>query len=238
MTIKEYKDYLVDFLSKYIEDNNIKGFIFGVSGGVDSAVVAGLLKDTHKPVLGLIMPIESISTDAEDAIKVCQKFEIDYKIINLSKAFLEIKNNVTLSNDLAIANIKPRLRMTTLYALGQEYGYIVVGTDNACEYYTGYFTKFGDGAYDIMPLRFLVKSEVYEMAKILGVPESVINKKPSAGLIEGVTDESEMGLSYKDLDSYLLGKQVNQDVAKKIERLHARSNHKRNLAVLPKEYKR
>ena len=238
MNIKEYKDYLVKFLKDYAINNHISGYILGVSGGVDSAVVAGLLKETELPTLCLIMPIESNPLDTEDAISVCKEFNLSYEIVDLTSTYLELRKKITLTNKLAIANIKPRLRMTTLYAKGQENGYLVVGTDNACEYYTGYFPKFGDGAYDILPLRYLVKSEVYEMAKILNVPATIINKQPTAGLMDGQTDESEMGISYKDLDNYLLGNKIDQNVVDKIETFHKKSNHKRMFAVLPEEIKR
>jgi len=238
MDLKEYKDYLVKFLKDYATDHKIKGFTVGVSGGIDSAVVTCLLKETGLPVQAVIIPIDSTALDIKDALELCVSNGVNYKVVDLTKTYKKLHKQLKLSNKLANANIKPRLRMTTLFALAQEEGHIVVGTDNADEFYTGYFTKFGDGAYDIMPLRYMVKSEVYELAKMFNIPESIMSKAPTAGIMDGVTDESEMGVTYKDLDNYLLGKKVDKDIKEKIELLHTKSEHKRNTAVLPKEYKR
>jgi NAD+ synthase len=134
---------------------------------------------------------------------------------------------------MSLANTKARLRMTTLYAYAQNYSYLVVGTDNACEWYTGYFTKYGDGGVDLVPLLYLTKTQVYEMAQALKLPQFVIDKAPTAGLIDGVNDEDEMGFSYKDLETYMAGGIVDDEIVTKINKLHTSSQHKRELALKP-----
>lgn len=246
MELKEYLDYLVEFLKEYRVKAHADGFIVGLSGGIDSAVVAALVKKAAKDdCLGLIMPCYSNPNDAIDAISVAKAINMEVKTISLNNAFdEEIKSIISSfevdenkhSTVLAIANTKVRLRMTTLYMVGQMKNYLVVGTDNACEFYTGYFTKHGDGAYDILPMRYLVKSEVREAARILGIPEKVITKKPTAGIINGVDDEMEMGVSYDELDAYLLGKKIDDKSIEIIENLHRKSEHKRHFAATPKEF--
>jgi len=127
------------------------------------------------------------------------------------------------------ANLRARLRMSTLYSIANNLGYMVVGTDNADETYTGYFTKFGDGAVDIMPLKKILKKDVYEIGKVLGVPETILKKAPSADLWENQTDESEMGVSYESIEKYISGEQVSEKDEKIILSLHKKSEHKRNL---------
>ena len=114
----------------------------------------------------------------------------------------------------------------------------MLGTDNMDERYTGYFTKYGDGGVDLMPIAHLVKSEVMEAAEMLGVPSYLVKRVPSAGLFPGQTDEKEMGVTYRDLDAYLLGKEVNEETKKRIEHLHKISNHKREPIPTPVEYVR
>ena len=139
---------------------------------------------------------------------------------------------------MATANLKPRLRMTALYALANQLGYRVLGTGNLDELTVGYFTKYGDGGVDFLPLGSLTKGEVRDLARELGVPQQVIDKPPSAGLWANQTDEGEMGLTYQQLDAYLRGEEVPEDVRQRIQDLNAASLHKRTLpkvAPLPKE---
>ena len=125
-----------------------------------------------------------------------------------------------------------------LYAYGQTHHMLVLGTDNMDEKYTGYFTKYGDGAADLLPIVYLTKGEVVAAAKMLGVPTSLAERVPSAGLFEGQTDEKEMGVKYADLDKYLLGGEVDEKVKERIEYLHRVSEHKRNDIPTPEEYVR
>lgn len=248
MELKEYVEYLKGFIRETLKSTNMKGFVLGVSGGIDSAVCAYLIAQAigNDKVYGLVMPCHSNMKDMDDASLVINSLGIDSSIINLDSTFDEFKKELDSKIDItnmenykmALANTKARLRMTTLYAVGQIKNYLVVGTDNLPETYTGYFTKHGDGAADIFPLRHLTKHEVWDVARILGVPSQIINKTPSAGLIEGITDEIEMGVSYNELDDYLTGKPINPEKIKVIENLHARSEHKRKPALEPKPIKR
>ena len=138
-------------------------------------------------------------------------------------------------NRLATANLKPRLRMTTLYAFANELDYRVLGTGNRSELAVGYFTKYGDGGADFLPLGDLVKGEVRDLARYLGVPERIITKPPSAGLWADQTDEAEMGLTYEELDAYLLTSEASPAVKAKVDAMHAASEHKRALPrIAPK----
>ena len=139
---------------------------------------------------------------------------------------------------LSKSNLKVRMRMCALFAYAQEKSGLVLGTDNWDERYVGYFTKYGDGAADILPIVHLTKQEVRDAAKILGLSQDLYNRVPSAGLFEGQTDEKEMGVLYDDLDSYLLGKEVNDEAKKRIEHLHKISEHKRVEIPTPKPPKR
>ena len=130
------------------------------------------------------------------------------------------------------------MRMVALFAFAQEHNGLVLGTDNLDERYVGYFTKYGDGACDILPIAHLVKAEVVEASKILGIRTSLAERVPTAGLYEGQTDEKEMGVSYKDLDAYVLGKEVNETAKKRIQYLEKISEHKRNPIPMPEEFKR
>jgi len=234
MNLKEYELYLSSFLQNYLDESHCKGFVLGVSGGVDSAVVAGLLskyfKNNH---LAIVMPINN-QEGFDDAVSVCKHFSLNYKIEDLSKPFNSFELPI---NSSCQGNLKARLRMTTLYYYAQLNNYLVIGTDNKDEYYTGYFTKYGDGGYDINPLRFLNKSQVKEFAKQLGVEDKIIKKKPSANLISGVNDEDELKVSYEILDSYLNGNDVDENSKNRIEHLHLVSEHKRNLPKFPEEFK-
>lgn len=248
MKLQNYLDYLVDWIKTEVKTANLNGCIIGLSGGIDSAVAANLVKQAvGKNCLALILPCESNPKDQEDAIKVAKKANIKYHIVNLDKAYKELTKNLETnlklkkgSNNykLAMANTKARLRMTTLYQFGQSLGYMVVGTDNAAEWYTGYFTKYGDGGVDIVPLIQLTKGEVFEAASLLKVPQVVIDRKPTAGLMSNVYDEDELKVTYQEIDQFLSGKKIKSESKKRLEHLHRISEHKRHLARGPKPFKR
>ncbi len=235
---------LVQKLCVWMEDKVIeakaKGIVFGLSGGLDSAVVAALsIRIFPQNTLAIIIPCHSLEADINDALDFINKFNIPYKIINLSKVYDSL---IHLLNDkekeesfkLAEANIKSRLRMTTLYYFANELNYLVVGTGNKSELMIGYFTKYGDGGADILPLGNLLKSQVRELAKYLGIPKKIINKPPSAGLWEGQTDEKEIGISYEQLDKYLrTGRSSNKIIEKKIQDKITKSAHKRTTPEKP-----
>lgn len=235
---------IVDWLQNQVKQAGVDGLLVGVSGGLDSAVVANLIKQACPDnSLGVMMPINTSDANMVDAKNVIEKSGIKSMTVDLTDTHhimynqiqtgLKEKDEVNETNDrLAGANLRARLRMSTLYTLATNYNYMVVGTDNAAEWYTGYFTKYGDGGVDILPLVEYTKAEVREMAKYLEVPEQVVSKKPSADLWENQTDESEMGVSYATIDAYLKGNEIAEKDKEIIEILHRRSAHKRN--ALPK----
>jgi len=237
-------DILVKKLCVWMEDKiteaKAKGIVFGLSGGLDSAVVAALsIRIFPKNTLAILIPCHSLEADINDALSFIDKFNIPYKIIDVSKiydSFIYLLNDKKKEGSfkLAEANIKPRLRMTTLYYFANKLNYLVVGTGNKTELTIGYFTKFGDGGADILPLGNLLKNQVKELAEYLGVPKKIINKPPSAGLWEGQTDEEEIGISYNQLDKYLkAGKLNNKIIEKKIQDKITQSAHKRSTPVKP-----
>jgi NAD+ synthase len=247
-TMEEKIEKLIQWLREQVANAGLNGAIVGISGGVDSAVVAHLIKRAFPDhSLGLIMPCKSNPKDMEDALKVVESCGIKHLIIDLTEThnvlFGEVEKQLKEKGEwneetarLGDANTRARLRMTTLYAVANNYGYMVVGTDNAAEWYTGYFTKYGDGGVDLVPLVHFTKGEVREMARILGVPNEIITKAPSAGLWEGQTDESEMGTTYEMIDKYLKGEEIPEKDRQIIEHLHKRSQHKRQLAIAPPKF--
>lgn len=243
MNISSKIDKTVEWIRMMGESARVKGMLVGVSGGIDSAVVAHLIKRAYPDnSIGVILPISNTSSDLKDAELLIETCGIQRICIDLTEIHQSILNNVqsqmgdtynTNNNRLTDANMRARLRMTTLYTIANNLSYMVVGTDNAAEILTGYYTKYGDGGVDILPIANLLKSEVYEWAKILGVPSSIIEKAPSAGLWEGQTDEAEMGTSYFYIDEYLKGNKIPEKEQQRIEHLHRVTEHKRNTPPKP-----
>ena len=213
------KKRIINWIKKQVRDALAKGIVLGLSGGVDSAVVASLSKEAvgKKRLLVLIMPCHSQPQDLEDAKLVAKKLGIKTKTIDLSGIYDSLRKILPKADKLALANLKPRLRMLTLYYFANKLNYLVCGTGNKSELMVGYFSKHGDGATDILPIGDLLKREVRKLAKDLGVPQAVITKPPSAGLWLGQTDEGEMGISYPELDDILerLEKKRGQVLSKK-----------------------
>ena len=217
-------DQIADWLRHHRDTAGADRFVLGLSGGVDSATVCALCTMAGGPasVLAAIMPSHSNPTDAEHAALVARTFEVETVVVDLTPvtdAFLGAMPDRAprthasgVSGDwrpegreqLAVANVRPRLRMTTLYYLANLHNGIVVGTGNKSEALIGYFTKYGDGGVDLLPLLDLYKHEVRALAREFGVPEPIIAKAPSAGLWQGQTDEDEIGLTYDELDAALI----------------------------------
>ena len=243
----ELKNYLKDiekFLKNYLENNGMNTYVLGVSGGVDSSLCAALARNAvgKDKLHCLIIPIDSAKEDIEDALTLVKDLDLKYDIIDASETFhtyLKDFEKCGMSFDRStLGNLKARMRMSILYAVAQNERGLVIGTDNADERCVGYFTKYGDGACDILPIAHLVKAEVVEASKILGIRPSLAERVPTAGLYEGQTDEKEMGVSYKDLDAYVLGKEVNETAKKRIQYLERISEHKRKPIPMPEEFKR
>ncbi len=237
--MRDYKVELekrVNWIKSLLEDANAKGIIYGNSGGKDSALVGILCKKACENTVGVIMPCASarnFGEDTDDAMEVAKQFSIETRTVDLTTTREKLLEGIgiDLTSD-AIKNINPRLRMTTLYAIGQSENRLVAGTGNKDELYVGYYTKYGDGGADFNPIADLTVGEVYEFLEFLDAPLNIRTKAPSAGLEEGQTDEGEMGILYSDLDKYLNAIEKGEDsgvapeVIEKIERMHKRSLHK------------
>jgi NAD+ synthase len=249
-------DAIVEWLRQRLARSGARGFVFGLSGGIDSAVVARLCQlASPGNVAGVLMPCHSDPRDEADARLVADHFQIPTMRVDLAPSYDSFSGTLQqavkdlprellpdaahqtedLKAKLPLANVKPRLRMTTLYFVANTLNYMVVGTGNRSELSIGYFTKYGDGGVDLLPIGNMLKSEVRAAARALGVPDPVIEKAPSAGLWLGQTDEGEMGFTYAELEDYLTrGPQtVSPALAMRIDRLMRGSEHKRALAPAP-----
>lgn len=226
---------LISWTKDLFDRTGARGGVLGMSGGVDSSLLAAVLRRVLGPdsVLGLIMPIHSIPDDESDALAAAEALDIRTIKVDLSSAFDTyvgaIESTFGKLSDIALANIKPRLRMTALYAAAQTRGFLVLGGSNRCEMEMGYFTKYGDSGVDALPCASLLKGEVFALAEHFGVPERIVRKAPSAGLWAGQTDEAEMGITYAALDRYLATGEADPATADKIESARRRSEHKRAL---------
>jgi NAD+ synthase len=239
---------IASWLKERAASAGAEGFVFGLSGGIDSAVVARLCQmATPGKVLGVMLPCHSQPQDEADARLVAEAFELPVVRVDLSSTFDTLTSTldsalndqrprhtvdvVDIKQRLPRANIKPRLRMTSLYFVANAMNYMVAGTGNKSEITLGYYTKYGDGGVDVLPIGGLLKSEVRALARELGVPEPVITKAPTAGLWPGQTDEAEMGFTYEMLEKYLAdgASAVPANVAARIDTLNRASAHKRAL---------
>lgn len=223
---------IVKWIKKKVKEANACGCVVGLSGGIDSAVVAALCKKAvGKNLLCLILPCQSAKFDVDDAIFLAKKFKLKTRIIDLSPTYIRLlKSLPNGTNKIAKANIIPRLRMTTLYYFANLLNYLVVGTGNKSEISVGYFTKYGDGGVDILPLGNFYKSEVKQLAYELNIPEKIIQKIPTAGLWKGQTDEGEMGFTYDELEKVLRSYEKSRKIPRgKIGKMLKNSEHKRKM---------
>ena len=223
----------VAFIKSVLCESGLKGIVYGNSGGKDSALVGILFKAACYNTVGIILPCTSkrnYDEDTADAKVVAQKYNIETRTVDLTpvkEAELKALDGVADMNAAALANIAPRLRMLTLYAIAATENRLVAGTGNKSEAYVGYFTKWGDGAHDFNRIADLTVTEIYEFLRYLDAPKCVIEKAPSAALFDGQTDETEMGVTYAELDSYLSGGDIPEDKKIIVERMHKTSEHKR-----------
>lgn len=229
-------DQIAAWLRERLADANAEGFVCGLSGGVDSAAVAALAARAVGPesVLAALMPCHSVPEDAVLGQLVADTFDIPTVTVDLSAVYDVLMDVLPQSEHrLASANIKPRLRMIALYYLAQSHNYLVLGSGNKTELAIGYFTKWGDGGADLLPLGDLDKTGVWNLARELGVPREVVERAPSAGLWPGQTDEGEMGITYRELDRVLAAieagdlSDIEPATLEKVRGMMARSEHKR-----------
>ena len=237
---KEFEDR-VEFIRSVIAESGAEGIVYGNSGGKDSALTGILCKAACDNTVGIILPCtaeRNYGQDTEDALTVAEEYGIETRTVDLTpvkEAEIRALEGVTELNDAALANMAPRLRMLTLYAVAAAENRLVAGTGNRSEAYVGYFTKWGDGAHDFNPISDLTVKEIYEFLEYLNAPECIIKKAPSAGLFEGQTDEQEMGVTYAAIDEYLLNGKANEHDLEVINKFHNRSEHKRKgIAVYKK----
>src|SRR5699024_3035214 len=205
-----------------------------------SAVMAGLSKMAFPNTsLGIIMPCHSNPIDEEHGLLVAESLELETKKVDLTKTFdnLVESSDLDINNKMAAANIKPRLRMTTLYYFAQSMNFLVAGPTNKSEFVTGYFTKHGDSSVDLLPLASFVKKEIWDIARYLNIPDIVIEKVPEAGLWDNQTDEEEMGFSYKELDKFIKTGKGSKELKKKIHKMYYMNMHKREYPPIY-EYKK
>ena len=204
-------DEIVKFIKSYVNDSQKEGVVLGLSGGIDSAIVAVLAKKAlgSKSMYCYYLPEEikpnSFDFDKQHIEKLCERFDLTYESFEISSLVELYEKKIPIVNDkIGLGNIKARIRMNILYALARKRKCLVIGTTNKSEWEIGYFTKYGDGAADFEPILHLYKTEIFELAKYLDIPNEIIDKKPTAGLWEGQTDEGELNIIYKHLDDALV----------------------------------
>ena len=230
---------LSERISRWIRDQveaaEAAGVVLGLSGGIDSAVIAVLAQRAMGDhVLCLLMPCHSLAEDERDAQMVADFFKIRRERVDLSPVYDVLLQHLPDGGEMCRANLKPRLRMTALYYYGNKLNYLVAGTGNKSERMMGYFTKFGDGGADFLPIGDLTKSQVRKLAEELKIPQRIIERPPSAGLWSGQTDEEEMNIRYEELDKIIIslekGKEAKFPKAQKsyVKGMMGRSRHKRS----------
>jgi NAD+ synthase len=201
---------ITGWLQAYLDQSGCTGFVVGISGGIDSSVAAVLCRQVTDATLGLILPCGHTPDDAaKDAKILAEQYDIEYRTYDLTPAYESLLLTLGLTPEtpvtIPMANIKARLRMIALYYEANQKNRLVVGTGNQTELKLGFFTKYGDGGADLLPLGNLLKREVHGLAEYLKIPKHICSKTPSPGLWPGQTDEGELGASYDQLDDLISG---------------------------------
>ena len=237
---KKEIDKIVKFIRDYFKENNVGGVVIGISGGKDSGVVAGLFSEAigSENIIGVTLPCHSKNTDKTDALRVSNYYGFEMIDIDLTDTYETFKKQINklgryTDSELKNSdiNVKPRLRMTSLYYVAALYSalrnktYIVAGTGNKCEEFVGYFTKGGDSVSDIKVIADLTVEEVIKIGEVLNVPKEVLYKTPNDGL-SGQSDEEKLGVKYSDIAKYINGEELDDEVKLKIKRLHENNLHK------------
>jgi NAD+ synthase len=253
MNLEIMQNKIIDFIWNETHKAGVSGAVVGISGGIDSALTSALtVKALGKDkVLGIHMPEYGLTpaTDSEDAKTLADWLGIDFRTIDISgiiSAFMDAVLESESADRLSKGNLKARVRMSLLYFHANQMNRMVMGTGNKTEILLGYYTKYGDGGVDIEPIGGLYKTEVWELSHRLGIPESLITKKPSAGLWPGQTDEDELGISYTKVDRMLIMLEQNEapetilnTLGVSIEQLNSvikrigRNEHKRKAPPIP-----
>jgi len=231
---------IINWIRKQVKSAGAKGVVLGLSGGVDSSVVAALARKAvgRERLLCLLLPCGGSSEDRRDAELLVKTFKLKYRIFDLKPFHGYLCRILPPADKVTTGNLKARLRMLVLYYFANKMNYLVAGTGNKSELMMGYFTKYGDGGVDILPIAGLFKKDVKRLAEGLGIPKRIIAKPPSAGLWPGQTDEAEMGITYNELDGILfhLGQQKKQvaprNLVNKVKGAIKSSQHKRSLAAV------
>jgi NAD+ synthase len=234
------KNKIVSWIKQQVKDSGAKGIVLGLSGGIDSAVVSALAKKAvgRNNLLVLFLPCNSNPQDLKDAELVAHELGLKSKLVDLSAVYNNFLKVLPGAISLARGNLKPRLRMSALYYFANKLNYLVCGTGNKSEFLVGYFTKFGDGGADLLPIADLFKRQVRKLAQELSIPQNIITKAPTAGLWHGQTDEVEMGITYNELDDILdrfcnHKKQLSgSKIVDKVIRMYKKSEHKRKGAEI------
>ncbi|TWD97568.1 NH(3)-dependent NAD(+) synthetase [Neobacillus bataviensis] len=237
----------IDFLKDYLVKTKAKGFVLGISGGQDSTLAGRLAQlaveelrteGTAATFIAVRLPY-GVQQDEEDAMRSLAFIRADREeVFNIKNAVDEVQNEYNASikgdqlSDYHKGNVKARMRMIAQYAIGGMEGLLVIGTDHAAEAVTGFFTKYGDGGADLLPLTGLTKRQGKALLKELGADERLYLKVPTADLLDqkpGQADETELGITYDELDDYLEGKPVSPEIAEKVEKRYILTEHKRRL---------
>jgi NAD+ synthase len=258
MNYEKVKQHIVQWLDAYSVNSKTNGFVIGISGGIDSAVTSTLCALTGKKVMVLTMPIRQFKEEHNRSIEHIEWLKANFK--NVESAEVELSPVLdafekSFPNDiqdfLTMANTRARMRMTTLFAFASHHKLIVAGTGNKVEDFgVGFYTKYGDGGVDVSPIADLYKTQVYELAKHMGIVHSILKAKPTDGLFaDGRTDEDQIGASYPELEwamEYTANKETYElnERQKKVMEIyvsrHTANKHKMDpipVCLIPKEYK-